>query len=171
MIRYCERVYGLSEEIVAAVGDPRQKPRIIMPVLMKASLVMFWCRLGSLNALEMLRKSRFWKKWLGRPPASAKTMGRVHAGLDPGGLRKGLRHVYSRLKRNKALPAICGLHVAVLDGHETHASYRRHCSGCLERTIHTEKGDRIQYYHWNVTLQLLTPSLRPLPGSRTAASG
>jgi len=71
-----------------------------MPFLMKASLVMFWCRLGSLHALEMLGKSRFWKQWLGRPPASAKTMGRIHAGLDAGGLRPGLRHVYSRLKRN-----------------------------------------------------------------------
>ena len=43
----------------------------------------------------------------------------------------------------------------VLDGHENHASYLRHCSGCLERTIHGEKGDRIQFYHRQVTLLLL----------------
>ena len=162
MIGYTEKVYALSEQIVAAVGDRRHKPRIPTPVLLKASLVLFWARLGSLNALEMLSTARFWKRWLGRPPASADTMGRVHTLLDTDALRQGLHQVYSRLKRNKALPGIGGLDVAVLDGHETHASYRRHCRGCLERTIHTAEGDRIQYYHRNVTLQLLTNSLRIL---------
>jgi hypothetical protein len=33
-----------------------------------------------------------------------------------------------------------------------------HCSGCMQRTVHTEHGDRIQYYHRQVTLQLLTGS-------------
>ena len=119
---------------------------------------MFWSRLGSLNALEEHRLSRFWKRWLGCSPGSSDTLGRVHAGLVAQELREGLHHVYSRLKRNKALPGIGGLSVAVLDGHETHASYRRRCSGCLERTIHAEPGDKIQYYHRNVTLQLLTGS-------------
>lgn len=119
---------------------------------------MFWSRLGSLNALEEHRRSRFWKQWLGRSPGSADTLGRIHAGITPNDLRRGLHYVYCRLKRNKALPPIGGLGVAVLDGHETHASYLRHCSGCLKRTVHTEHGDEIQYYHRNVTLQLLTGS-------------
>lgn len=34
-----------------------------------------------------------------------------------------------------------------VDGHEINASFKRHCPGCLERTIHTKRGDRIQYYH------------------------
>jgi len=146
----------LSAQIVATVQDPRRKPRIPLPVLLKAGRVMFWSRLGSLNALEEHRRSRFWKQWLGRWAAGADTMGRVYARLAPNDLRKGLHHLYSRLKRNKALPSIDGLDVAVLDGHETHASYRRHCSGCLQRTIHTEHGEATQYYHGNVTLQLLT---------------
>lgn len=158
LIRYCETVYGLSEQIIAAVKDPRLEPRILLPVLLKTSLVMFWSRLGSLNAVEQHRTSRFWKYWVGRSPASADTMGRVHAGMASDSLRHGLHYVYSRLKRNKALPPIGGLDVAVLDGHETHASYRRYCSGCLQRTIHTEHGDRTQYYHRYVTLQLLTGS-------------
>jgi hypothetical protein len=140
------------------VKDPRLEPRIAVSVLLKASLVMFWSRLGSLNALEEHRASGFWKHWLGRSPASADTMGRVHAGLTPEHLRQGLHHLYSRLKRNKALPSSGGLDVAVLDGHETHASYLRHCSGCMQRTVHTEHGDRTQYYHRQVTLQLLTGS-------------
>jgi len=89
---------------------------------------MFWSRLGSLNALEEHRLSRFWKQWLGCSPGSSDTLGRVHAGLVAHELREGLHHVYFRLKRNKALPDIGGLGVAVLDGHETHASYRRRCS-------------------------------------------
>jgi hypothetical protein len=119
---------------------------------------MFWSRLGSLNALEEHRLSRFWKQWLGCSPGSSDTLGRLHAGLVAHELREGLHYVYFRLKRNKALPDIGGLGVAVLDGHETHASYRRRCSGCLKRTIRTEQGDRILYYHRNVTLQLLTGS-------------
>lgn len=119
---------------------------------------MFWSRLGSLNALEEHRRSRFWKQWLGRSPSSADTLGRIHARIAPDDLRQGLHHVYWRLKRNKALPRLGGLAVAVLDGHETHASYLRHCSGCLERTLHTQHGDEIQYFHRNVTLQLLTGS-------------
>jgi hypothetical protein len=52
------------------------------------------------------------------------------------GLRQGLYHLYRRLKRNKALPGMRGWDVAALDGHESHASYRRHCSGCLQRIVH-----------------------------------
>jgi hypothetical protein len=58
-----------------------------------------------------------------------------------------------------ALPDIYGLGVVALDGHESHASYLRHCSGCLQRTIHTAGGDRIQFYHRQVTLMLLTGAL------------
>src|ERR1019366_2452665 len=156
--RYGETVYGLSAQIVATVQDPRRKPRIPMPVLLKAGLVMFWSRLGSLNALEEHRLSRFWKQWLGCSPGSSDTLGRVHSGLVAYERREGLHHVYSCLKRNKGLPGIGGRSVAVLDGHETHASYRRRCSGCLQRTIHPEQGERIQYYHRNVTLRLLAGS-------------
>jgi hypothetical protein len=75
-------------------------------------------------------------------------------------LRCGIHHIYDRLKRNKALPDQGGLGVAVLDGHESHASYRRHCPGCLERTLRTGQTERTQYYHRQVTLMLL-PGARP----------
>ena len=68
--------------------------------------------------------------------------------MDAQGMRHAQHELYDRLKRIKALePPGHGLMVAVLDGHESHATYRRHCAGCLKRTIHTETGDRIQYYH------------------------
>jgi len=64
------------------------------------------------------------------------------------------------LKRNKALLDLHGLAVAVLDGHETSASYRRCCDGCLKRT--TSNG-QTQFYHRNVRLMLLcgSPPGRP----------
>lgn len=132
-----------------------------------------------MHALEEHRFSRFWKQWLGRSPGSSDTLGRVYAGLAAQAPRAGRHHIYSRRKRNKALPGIGGLSVAALDGHETHASYRRCCAGCLQRTVHNEQGERIQYYHANVRLQLLTGSeLRilcdlepPRPGEDEVATG
>lgn len=160
------------------MSDGRPAPRIPTSVFTKAVLVMFWARLGSLNALVESAGSRFWKKWLRAKMPSDDSVGRVCALLDRGGLRKGMHHIYARLKRNKALGSIGGLTVAVLDGHETHASYLRHCSGCLERTVHTAAGDKVQYYHRNVTLMLLAGRLRLLldmepqrPGEDEVATG
>jgi hypothetical protein len=111
----------------------------------------------------MVRPAKIWKNWLGQPACSADSMGRIAAGIQAATLRQGIHHVYDRLKRNKALPDIHGLAVAVLDGHETSASYSRCCEGCLRRTIHSAQGDRVQFYHRNVTLMLLcdAPAGRP----------
>ncbi len=117
---------------------------------------MFLSRLGSLNALSQTRGSGFWRKWLSSKMASADTCGRVAARLEMDGIRSAGREVYRQLKRKKALPPPWhGMLAAVLDGHETHASFRRHCPDCLERRISTKKGERIQYYHRLVALQLV----------------
>lgn len=165
---YAEKVFGLSAQVVALVSDRRQEPRIATAVVVKSALVAFWARLGSLNALEMTKFAKTWKLGLGLSLCSADSMGRITAGMDADTVRQGIHHVYDRLKRNKALPDIQGLAVAVLDGHETSASYLRCCPGCLQRTIHAAEGDRIQFYHRNVTLMLLSgdspshPTLRLL---------
>jgi hypothetical protein len=65
-----------------------------------------------------------------------------------------LQQVYRRWKRNKALRGVGEWDMAVLDGHESHASYRQHCSGCLQRTVHSEQGEKTQFYHRQVTLLL-----------------
>ncbi len=106
--------------------------------------------------METLEGAPFWKKWLGRKLPSADTIGRVYSSLDTAVLRQAIRQLYERLKRNKALPGIGGLGVAVIDGHESHASYRRCCGGCLERRIQRSDGEQLQYYHRQVTLQLLS---------------
>lgn len=129
-------------------------------MVVKAVLAIYWSRLGSLNALAMTRAAKFWKSWLDGPLCSADSLGRIVAGVDAATLRQGIHHVYERLKRNKALPDLHGLAVAVLDGHETSASYRRCCDGCLKRI--TSSG-QTQFYHRNVTLMLLcgSPPGRP----------
>jgi hypothetical protein len=117
---------------------------------------MFLARLGSLNALGPTRPQHFWTRWLGTVLPSADTLGRVAAQVDVAGLRAVQRQVYTHLKRGKALPPPAhGLIAAVLDGHESHATFRRHCAGCLTRTLHTAAGDRTQYYHRHVGLQLV----------------
>ena len=157
LIAYAEKVFGFSGAVVAGVVDRRLQPRIPTSVVFKSVIVLFWARMGSLNALELTARSRFFQRWLGQSVCSADTIGRVHAPMDAEGLRQGIHHIYDRLKRNKALPDHGGIGVAALDGHESHTSYLQHCAGCLERTSQGKDGkaDRIQFYHRQVTLMLL----------------
>lgn len=144
-----------------AIRDRRTQGRIPTAVVVRAALAMCLCRLGSLNALGQTAERPFWRRWLGQALPSPDTIGRVAGLIDLAGLRATGHHLYDRLKRNKALPPPPhGLIAAVLDGHETHASYKRHCPGCLERTIHAAAGDRIQYYHRLVAVSLITADLR-----------
>lgn len=117
-------------------------------------------RLGSLNALEGSKGVPFWKSWIEAPLPSADSMGRICAEMDPLTIRSVNAHFYARLKRNKALRAPWhGLVPLILDGHESHASYRRNCEGCLQRQIETSRGIKIQYYHRNVTALLITKGI------------
>ena len=109
---------------------------------------MLLARLGSLNALEQTDKAPFWRRWLGAKLPSADTMGRVCQQADAHTVRQMNHQLYAQLKRMKALaPPWHGLIVAVFDGHESHATYRRRCDGCLQRTVDTKEADRIEYYH------------------------
>lgn len=155
LIAYSEKVFQFSKTVVAGVRDRRLEPRIPTSLVVKSVAVLFWARMGSLNALELTAHSSFFRHWLGQPVCSADSIGRVNALMDAEGLRQGIHHVYDRLKRNKALPDHHGIGIAVLDGHESHASYDQHCAGCLRRTIHTANANRTQFYHRQVTLMLL----------------
>ncbi|MFQ5836017.1 MAG: transposase [bacterium] len=115
---------------------------------------MMLTRMGSLNALEQDRGNSFWRRWLGRELPSADTMGRVYSRIILDSIRFLIHHVYTRLKRNKALKKTYGFYVLIIDGHESSSSYLRCCSGCLRRRVHTREGKRIQYYHRNVIAML-----------------
>lgn len=142
------------------ITDDRQFPRILPGVVARGALIMNLARLGSLNALEGVKAAPFWARWLGAPLPSADSIGRICAGMDPATIRRVSGQIYHQLKRNKALsPPWHGLIALALDGHESHASYRRHCDGCLRREIQTAQGPKTQYYHRNVTAVLLTDQL------------
>lgn len=83
--------------------------------MVKCVAVLFWARMGSLNALELTAGSSFFRRWLGQSVCSADSIGRVNALMDAEGLRQGIHHIYDRLKRNKALPDNHGIATAVLD--------------------------------------------------------
>ncbi|HWT83481.1 MAG TPA: transposase, partial [Candidatus Methylomirabilis sp.] len=135
----------------------RQEPRIPAARVGRAALVMFLSRLGSFNALEQSGDKGFWQQWLRGAMPSADSMGRVAGGIeDLEPLRQGNVQLYARLKRMKALPAPGhGLMLGVFDGHETHATRRRCCPGCLTRTLTTKSGEVLEYYHRLVSMVLV----------------
>jgi hypothetical protein len=146
-----------------AIQDERKQGRIPTPVIVRSILAMCLCRLGSLNALGQTAGGGLWRRWLGQALPSPDTLGRVAGLVDLDGLRALGHHLYDRLKRGKALvPPEHGLISAIVDGHELHATYKRHCPGCLERKIQTASGERIQYYHRVVAVSLATRDLHVL---------
>jgi hypothetical protein len=146
--------------LLGALHDTRPQPQITTSTVGRGVLVMEWCRLGSFNALGQTHLSGFWPGFLKDRLPSADTLGRVCEQMDPTPIRKMLHEMYAALKLRKALePPAHGLMVAVLDGHETHATRRRCCAGCLVRMIHTAHGDVEEFYHRVVCLVLVGAEL------------
>ena len=143
-----------------AIRDSRRRPQIAARTIVRAVVVMFLSRRGSLHALEQTRPSQFWARWLGQEMPSADSIGRICSRMDASGVRASVHQVYSRLKRMKALePPAHGLMQAVVDGHETTASRKRCCSECCQRILHTEAGDVVEYYHRHAVLRLVGQDL------------
>lgn len=131
---------------------------------------MFLSRLGSLNALEQLEKSAVWAGLFKGQLPSADTLGRVFGLISTDSIRAANHKLYTVLKSNKALESPeHGLTALVLDGHESHATYRQKCDGCLKRTIGEDK--REQYYHRNVTAQLVCRNWSMLLDAEPQKSG
>jgi len=117
---------------------------------------MLAARLGSLHAFARHGVSPSQRRFLGGPPPSEDTLGRVMGLIDPQQARTLLRDSFYRLKRNKAFPALpCGLVALVLDGHEGYASYCRTWEGARVRTIKTANGNRKQHYYQYVVAHLV----------------
>lgn len=75
-------------------------------------------RMGSFNAFEQDKGNSFWRSWLQRELPRADTMGRVFSQIELEDIRFLIPHVYSRLKRNKAIRKTHGFHDMIIDGHE-----------------------------------------------------
>jgi len=160
------------EDALDAVQDNRSQAQIPTKVVVRSLAGMALSRLGSFNALEQARRGGFWGRWVGRPVPSADTLGRVCSRMDVAGFRALLHQEYRHFKRSKALaPGSHGLMVAIVDGHESHATFRQCCEGCLQRTIHTKNGDRVQYYHRYVALRLVGRDLEMMLDLEEQLSG
>ena len=85
LLAYSEKVFQLSETIIAGIVDRRPQPRIPTSIVVKCVAVLFWTRMGSLNALELTAGSRFFRRWLGQSVCSADSIGRVNALMDAEG--------------------------------------------------------------------------------------
>lgn len=139
------------------VTDSRPRPRIKTPVVVGSALVMMLAQVGSLHALEQTKACFFWKRENEGDLPSADTIGNALGQVDVAALRAAIKHVYHRLKRNKALrhPFQAKRFAVIVDGHESSASYKRCCCGCLHREIKTASGSAMQYYHRYVMAILL----------------
>jgi hypothetical protein len=81
--------------------------------------------------------------------------------MDLDSIRHAIKDVYCCLRKAKALSSTThGIMALVLDGHESHSTYNRRCTGCLERSVPTRFGHKTQFYHRSVTAMLLS---RPFP--------
>lgn len=148
-------------QALAQITDTRTYPQIPTIIIVKAVLAMYLARLGSLNSIEQLQESPKLRQFLGAPLPSADTLGRVFNLIDPDTIRAVNHSIYERLKRNKALSLLWhGLMALAIDGHESHATYKRCCEGCLTREVGVGDNKRIQYYHRNVTAQLIGKGIR-----------
>ncbi len=50
LIAYSEKIFALSADILTQVSDRRLEPRIPAAAVVKSALVLFWARMGSINA-------------------------------------------------------------------------------------------------------------------------
>jgi hypothetical protein len=93
LIAYSQKIFDFSRDVIAQISDRRPEPRISTAAVVKSATVLFWARMGSINAWEQLGGARFWRSWLGESAFSADTLGRVHALLDADGLRQGIHQI------------------------------------------------------------------------------
>jgi len=157
MLVYGQKIFGLFDEL-DNLKDNRQKPEIPGHVFPKAILILWLCRLPSLNALDQFRTQSSLRRFLRHAMPSGDQVANVSEVMDVPGLRGILGKMHHRLIRNKVLLPVRGHRLAVVDGHEINCSYRRCCPECLQRKITVNKEERIQYYHRAVIFQLVGPS-------------
>jgi hypothetical protein len=155
LLKYAEKTFGILSALDEVV-DARKFPQIPTSVVTRSIFTMCLAKLGSLNALEQLKGHGELRKQTRGELPSADSIGRVADKIVSDTIRDITQDFYRQLKRNKVLvPPAHGLMALIVDGHESHATYKRHCTGCMEREIGPEGSKKTQYYHRNVTAMLV----------------
>jgi hypothetical protein len=161
LLRYSQKRFGLFG-LFSRLSEPRAKPQILSSAFYKAMLLLFACRLPSLNALDQHRAQRALRRFVRGAVPGADQLANFSELIPLDELRGVLGHVYHRLGRNKVLQTFHGHRLAVVDGHELFASYKRCCPQCQQRHTTVRGQPRIQYYHRAVIFQLVGPGFRLL---------
>lgn len=175
---YAQKIFGLGSHL-GQVTDTRTLPRIPTAAIFASGFTLFATRRGSLNGLEQdLRIPARLRGIVGPWVPSVDSIGRIYELMDSQPLRRLLRDVAYRLKRNKALKSIEGWYIAAIDGHEFFASRKRCCVDCQQRLLTVDGQAVREYYHQGVVCHLIGQSialvldvelLRPGEGEETAA--
>lgn len=135
LLKYAEKTFGILSALDEVV-DARKFPQIPTSVVTRSIFTMCLAKLGSLNALEQLKGHGELRKQTRGELPSADSIGRVADKIVSDTIRDITQDFYRQLKRNKVLvPPAHGLMALIVDGHESHATYKRHCTGCMEREI------------------------------------
>jgi hypothetical protein len=115
---YVEKTFGLGAWL-GTLRDSRVRPVIPGAAVFASAWTMFATGRGSLHGLEPdLRIPARLRGLVGPRLPSCDTMGRVYALMDSEPLRRMLRDVAFRLKRNKAIANGGDWYFAAVDGHE-----------------------------------------------------
>ena len=121
MARFCgyiDKVFQFRS-LMGRLTDSRPEPVIPTAAVFGTAFAMFATCRGSLNGIDKERHfpGRL-QNLVGPRVPSGDTVGRVYAQLDSGALRKVLKDVHLRIKRNKMLGDTDGRLFAAVDGHE-----------------------------------------------------
>jgi len=169
--KYVCQVFALPDAL-ARLTDQRRAPVIPNFDVVNSLFHTAVLRIPSLNALEGDLKEPDFQRLIGRRPTptrkafSADVVANVLHKLDLAPLTATLEDVVWRAERNKAFRdgSYGALRCVALDGWEPFASYDRHCSHCLVRTVRRKRADGEvdeveQYYHAYVVALLVGPVL------------
>jgi len=161
ILQYGRKIFGLEHRL-EQLRDNRIKPQIPAARFYKAVFLLFLCRLPSLQALEGYRLQSALRRFLRGGMPCIDQIANISETAHLQDLRALLQRFYRQLGRNKVLRAFHGHRLAVVDGHEINASYKRCCPACQQRELTVNGQKRIQYYHRAVVFQLVGPGFRLL---------
>lgn len=176
-LNYAIEVFGLGATLAKAC-DGRRSPKISTSQVFLSLLMAAVLRVPSLNQLEELLGDGQFRRLLGARGSSARgkrlfsadTIADVLDTLDVAVLQASLVELVKKAERNKAFrdDTFGTFRCVALDGWEPFSTYKRHCEGCLTRTVklkeRDEDGNQVertvtQYYHRFVVAFLVAPTL------------
>jgi len=117
-LSYINKIFDFDRS-AQTITDKRKQPYLPTKNIFYSAFIMFALRIKSLNQLEEnIRRSKRLGLICGGLTPSGDTIGRVFSLINTDDLRKMLRDINHRLKRNKVFQNELNLQFAAVDGHE-----------------------------------------------------